>query len=178
MSWWLAGSLEWSVYLVPLTIGKLIDSFSTGAVCPFCRCSLGCWSFRKSSLACHFLLLQLLWLSRSALGLFAMLVCFIKHNLCQTWRLGRAIIMKLSGLRIIARIRSVHLWWVMWCWLSEIKHTYHRYVRSRNSQIVQLEISSQDSVSILVFSENLWLATYRMVYGKPHLLGLSNQADR
>ena len=53
-------------------------------------------------------------------------------------------------------------------WLSEIKPIYHRYARSRNLQIVPLEISSQDWVSILVSSENQWQATYRMVYGKPH----------
>ena len=74
---------------------------------------VGCWLFRKSSLACHFPLLRQLWLSHSVLELFVMLVCCPKHNLCQNWRLGRAIIMKLSGLRIIARIRSVHHLWMI-----------------------------------------------------------------
>jgi hypothetical protein len=62
--------------LVPLTIGKLIDFFSTGAVCPFspwlCRADV----CRKSSLACLSLLLLLLWPLLSVLGLFAMLVRF------------------------------------------------------------------------------------------------------
>jgi hypothetical protein len=61
--------------LVPLTIGKLIDFFSTGAVCPFSPWLCRADGYRKCSLACHSLLPLLLWPSLSALVLFAMLVC-------------------------------------------------------------------------------------------------------
>jgi hypothetical protein len=63
--------------LVPLTIGKLIDFFSTGAVCPFSPWVYQADGCRRCSLACRSLLLRLLWLSHSVLGLFVMLVCLI-----------------------------------------------------------------------------------------------------
>jgi hypothetical protein len=70
--------------LVPLTIGKLIDFFSTGAVCPFSPWVYQADGCRRCSLACRSLLLRLHWPLRSVLGLFAMLVCLIALITCQS----------------------------------------------------------------------------------------------
>lgn len=153
--------------LVPLTIGKLIDFFSTGAVSHLHKVSTTL-NYQEVFLGLSFpvaaTMLALTFCVGAACnaGELYELACRLRIGADEA---GRAIIMKLSGLRIIARIRYVSYFiLVRGCQLKRpgIKHTCLLYGKNQNLRIAQQEISFLASVSTLESLESRSLATCLM----------------